>query len=307
MEANMPSRTALATALIRAHHTRTAEYPVHHDPWGDLLVPSEFKDQLVERARSDGPLPLTPLPEPQRSIVLDRYLPGVPSYASVVFRARYAEDALAQAARQGARQYVQIGAGFDSFSLRRTDAMAHIALFEVDHPATQGLKIARIAALGLPAKEPTQYVAADLSQETLYEALARSSYDFRATSFFSWLGVSIYLTRAENTAALRSVSQCSAPGSQIVFTYTDVAAFVNRDSGFLRMQRNAAALGEPFLTGFDPAEMPNYLRTVGLTLIEDLNGHDLCLRYSDATVRSLTPSAHSRVALARVTGGSGDA
>jgi len=41
----------------------------------------------------------------------------------------------------------------------------------------------------------------------------------------------------------------------------------------------AAALGEPYVSGFDPSQLGEDLRQVGLGLVEDLSGEQLWRRY----------------------------
>jgi O-methyltransferase involved in polyketide biosynthesis len=79
--------------------------------------------------------------------IVDEALRRSPGYANVITRTRYAEDALKTAVESGVRQYVLIGAGFDSFILRRPAFAADLEIFEIDHPATQSLKRKRIAEL----------------------------------------------------------------------------------------------------------------------------------------------------------------
>src|SRR6185437_16545034 len=136
----------------------------------------------------------------------------------VIIRSRYAEDALKAAAQRGTRQYVLIGAGFDSFVLRRPAFANGIEIFEIDHPATQALKIERIRACGITLPASVHFIAADLASETLASALARSSFRGGEPAFFSWLGVTVYLTREANMATLRAVASSSAAGSELVFT-----------------------------------------------------------------------------------------
>ncbi len=98
-------------------------------------------------------------------------------------------------------------------------------MFEVDHPEpTQGLKRQRLSELGLdPAA--VHYVAADLGVEALDCALARSPFDSTAPAFFSWLGVTAYLTREANPTTLRAIGSCGAAGSELVFSYLDQRDF----------------------------------------------------------------------------------
>src|ERR1700734_2445640 len=112
------SRTALATSLMRAAHTRLDPHPLIDDPWGDRLVP-----------------------ESVRGVMADAALLQSPAYSNVITRTRYAEDALQNAVEGGATQYVLIGAGFDSFALRRPSFAAALQIFEIDFPSTQALKI----------------------------------------------------------------------------------------------------------------------------------------------------------------------
>jgi O-methyltransferase involved in polyketide biosynthesis len=68
--------------------------------------------------------------------IVDNYLLASAAYSNVIIRTRYTEDALKAAIARGIRQYVMIGAGFDSFALRRPDFAADLEIFEIDHPAT---------------------------------------------------------------------------------------------------------------------------------------------------------------------------
>src|SRR5262245_10505374 len=48
-------------------------------------------------------------------------------------RGRYAEDVVADAYRAGVRQLVVLGAGLDSFGLRRPASLSELRVIEVDH------------------------------------------------------------------------------------------------------------------------------------------------------------------------------
>ena len=86
---------------------------------------------------------------------------------SMVFsRAQYTEDSLEQAAGQGVRQYVILGAGFDTFAFRRPE-MLELQVFEVDHPTTQAFKRQRIAEAGWEQPANLHFVPVDFEQESL--------------------------------------------------------------------------------------------------------------------------------------------
>jgi O-methyltransferase involved in polyketide biosynthesis len=126
-----------------------------------------------------------------------------------------------------------------------------------------------------------RFVGADLASEALEIALDRSSFRRDEPAFFSWLGVTAFLTREADLAILRAVATCAARGSELVFTYIDQIEF-NSDSGsgLLRgLKTMVASMGEPWVSGFDPKELANDLQHVGLELVEDLDAQMMSERY----------------------------
>lgn len=294
------SRTALAAALMRATHTRLDRPRVIDDPWGDRLVPDDDKAELARRIRSEAS------PESRARLealgsdraVIDAVLRRHPSYGGVVLRTRWAEDALADAAAHGARQYVLVGAGLDSFCVRQPDFARTLDVFEVDHPASQALKRERLGGVAVP--DNVHFVAADLAQEDLGTALARAGFRSDVPSFFSWLGVTVYLTRAANEATLRAIAATAAPGSEIAFTYIDQRALDAGAPTLEARRTQRAALGEPWLSGFDPGTLEADLRALGLALVEDLDGGSLTARYCAGRSDGLAAARVGHVARARV-------
>jgi methyltransferase (TIGR00027 family) len=259
---------------MRAAHTRLDPAPLIQDPWGDLLFrDAALSDEALLRSRA---------------------------YPNVITRTRYAEDALKAAIARGIRQYVLIGAGFDSFALRRPAYAADLQIFEIDFPATQALKLERIKACSIALPASVHFIAADLSQESVAAALARSSFQGRQLTFFSWLGVTMYLTRAANMATFESIASCAPARSELVFTYFDERLFQAQSEAFRELETRVAAMGEPFLSGFDPAALDADLARCGLELVEDLNGADMTARYDRAGTRGLGQSVASHIAHARV-------
>ena len=84
----------------------------------------------------------------------------------VTCRSRYTEDALARAVGAGVTQYVILGAGLDSFAYRGGPA-GRVRVFEVDHPASQRVKRAALAAAGIDVPDSVRYVPADLAVDPL--------------------------------------------------------------------------------------------------------------------------------------------
>jgi methyltransferase (TIGR00027 family) len=210
---------------------------------------------------------------------------------------------LAAAVERGVRQYVIVGAGLDSFGLRRPGFASEVEIFELDHPDTQQFKLARLAECGGLTPSRVQYVGADLAVEGVAEALRRAPFDPEAPSFFSWLGVTAYLTREANLRTLQSIASCGAPGSELVFDYGDQQAYDNppNDERWVRIRDRLARVGEPWISGFHPAQLDDDLRAVGLELVENLSPAELHRRYCAASPDELTPSPNHYLARACVT------
>jgi methyltransferase (TIGR00027 family) len=300
MENPAASRTALATSLMRAAHTRLDPNPLIDDTWGDRLVPESVRDmfrrdalaRMNDEARSQAQI--------SPDAILDESLRRSAAYPGVITRTRFTEDALQLAVARGIRQYVLIGAGFDSFALRRPAFAADLEIFEIDFPATQSLKIARIAGCGLTLPASVHFIAADLSQETVAAALNRSSFRTGELSFFSWLGVTMYLTKPANRDTLKSIASCAPGTSELVFTYLDERVFDAQSASFGDMEQRVAALGEPFLSGFDPGTIALELENCGLQLLEDLTGSDVAAKYGRLGDNRLGQPGFSHIARARV-------
>ena len=294
------SRTALATSLMRAAHTRLDPDPLIDDSWGDRLVPESVREMIRNAAlgRMDPTARLRAMAAPDG--IVDASLRRSPAYANVITRTRYTEDALQAAVGAGVRQYVLVGAGFDSFILRRPAFAVDLEIFEIDHPATQGLKMQRITELGISLPDSVHFVASDLAKESVAAALSRSAFRRDLAAFFSWLGVSMYLTPAANLATLNSIARCALPGSELVLTYIDERLLGSQSKNFLALQERLASLGEPFLSGFDPQTFGKTLKDCGLELREDLTGEEIARRYARINSMNSGHSSYSHIALARV-------
>jgi methyltransferase (TIGR00027 family) len=297
------SRTAFITAFMRAFHSAN-EKPTVFDDWmaARLLTADEyefFEEMYYRRALRDTTEARSSVAQ-RRSVITAAMRFG--ATGTIVSRARFAEDALEKAVSDGVGQYVLLGAGLDTFALRRADLLGKIQVIEVDHPATQAIKRQRLAALGLSLPPSLHFVAADFSQEDLPHALSRSSYNPESPAFFSWLGVTYYLEREHLFKVLRSLSETAASQSLIAFDYMDREAF---DPGKMttqaqRLQDGVRTLGEPMKTGLDPEMIEKDLLMVGWELRQDLSAEDIEESYFRGCAEGLHAGRHIHLALAAV-------
>jgi len=201
------------------------------------------------------------------------------SRAFMVARSRYAEDELARAIGRGATQYVILGAGLDTFAYRNPHPAA-LRVFEVDFPATQEWKRARLAAAGIAAPESLTFAPVDFETQSLADGLAAAGFDRGKISFFSWLGVTMYLTREAMRTTLSFIASLPA-GSGVVFDYAVPRDKLNWFGRFVfdRMSARVAAAGEPFRLFFEPQALEAELKELGFGAVEDVGAPELNARY----------------------------
>lgn len=274
--------TALAMAYARAFHARHVTPKIFDDFLAESLFTPEERDKTERDWASTLPYldPELAAANPDLTSAVARIV-ALTNGPITLPRSRYAEDRLAEAVEAGARQYVILGAGLDTFAWRRPDLADRLQIFEVDHPATQALKRERVERQpwGHPAN--LHYVAADLAQESLADALRRSPFDPAQRSFFGWLGVTYYLTREVVFETLRGIASISAPGDTVVFDYLDADAFdpAKVAKRVAQMIQMASYLGEPMKAAFEPSALAAELAGVGLRLEENLDPAAIEARY----------------------------
>jgi methyltransferase (TIGR00027 family) len=244
-----PSLTAYAVAVMRAAHQVIGEPVVFHDPVA-LRILGNGGEAAVQAHLADAA----------------RYA-GL--RARVAERSRIAEDMLAEAAARGVRQYVLLGAGLDSFGVRGLLPDVHV--FEVDHPATQAWKRAKLAEAGFDVPARLRFVPMDFERQDLRTALIEGGFLASEPAVFAMLGVAIYVAR-ESLMDTWSMIAALGPGRVLVFDYAEDfrGAPAEARAAQEALGARVAAIGEPFRTWFDPAELARDLRGLGFAEVRDI-------------------------------------
>ena len=205
---------------------------------------------------------------------------GLGIRAFMVARSRYAEDALARSVARGAAQYVILGAGLDTFAYRNPYPESALHVFEVDFPATQEWKRRNLREARIAIPPSVTYAPVDFEHQTLPEGLRLARFDAAKPTFFSWLGVTMYLTDEAIASTLRFIA--SRPkGGGVAFDYAvpiETLSWTGRMAMRMMMRRVAAA-GEPFRTFFDPPVLIARLKEMGFHNVEDLGADELNERF----------------------------
>ena len=213
--------------------------------------------------------------------------------SNVVLRSRFAEDVLMEAVAEGVEQYVLLGAGFDTFAYRQPPWAHRLTIIEVDHPASQAAKRAALAAAGIGIPRNVGYADVDFERETLSHGLARCGVHTAKRTFFSWLGVTQYLTRDAIEATLRTV--LSFPErSGIVFT------FAHSVSAASSLATGSASAGEPWVSYFTPDGVEAMLRSLGFSDASFLSREEAERRYYANRTDGFAPPPRVTIVTARV-------
>lgn len=260
MLADRGSWTALGAAVHRAAHQI-------------LDVPKVFEDPLAHRilgAEGDAALRLR----------LERPEAWMRLRALIAVRSRIAEDAIRGAVRNGVRQYVLLGAGLDTFAYRNPYAATGLLVFEVDHPATQAWKCARLAEAGIELPPSLRFVPVDFECGTLRAGLEAAGFRFDRPAVFAWLGVLPYLDRAAVIGTIALIGS-GAPSTEVVFDYAEPPSALGPASRAIyeMAAQRVAAIGEPWRTFFTAAEPAGELQRLGFDEIENLDGRAVGERY----------------------------
>jgi methyltransferase (TIGR00027 family) len=183
--------------MVCAYRARASRWPrpLFVDPWAEKL------------AGSDGH---------QIAREVDTRFPPMEAWLAV--RVAYLDRLVGTAVdRLGARQIVILGAGYDTRAARLP--RAGVRYFEVDHPATQAAKRARLAELDGYPVDAAIYVTCDFETEDPVARLVAGGLDARAPALVLWEGVVSYLTEDAVRATATRLAAELDPRSLIAFEF----------------------------------------------------------------------------------------
>lgn len=198
--------------------------------------------------------------------------------AFMAARSRYAEDELTTAVAHRVGQYVVLGAGLDTFAYRNPHE--GLRVFEVDHPDTQVWKCERLSESGIPIPSSLTFVPVDFERRSLKGALQDAGFNSEDAAFFSWLGVTPYLTHESCMTTLSFIGSLPR-GSGIVFDFAIDPALLRpgQRQSLDALSQRVARYGEPFQLFFDPAKLQEELKQLGFRRTEFLQSRELNARY----------------------------
>jgi len=194
----------------------------------------------------------------------------------VLPRIAYAESRLCRFLNQNKYiQYVILGAGMDTFSLRNRNK--NIDIFELDHPLTQNYKRKKIKQAGFKEPSNTHFISIDFEKENIKDLLYESSFDFNKPTFFSFLGVAYYLTLKSFENTIESISKCSKNNIEFVFDFPDKTEFKNNRTQIL--SDITALMGEPMQKELEFFEIKKIFERYGFKTANYMTPNDIQKKY----------------------------
>jgi methyltransferase (TIGR00027 family) len=262
MRKSQSSLTAAGIAIMRAVESeRPADERICYDPFARRFVPTWLYSFMRFFIRSG---------------YAEWRGPGVNGFLAA--RDRYIDDVLQNFLNEGLQQLVILGAGYDSRAYRFN--AAGMKVFEVDHPATQTDKLAKLQAIFGKIPEHVTYVPVDFNTQALERRLLESGYDPKQKTLFIWQGVSMYLTREAVDATLAFVVHRSGAGSAIVFDYIYQAVLDAQKHGEIKnMRRYRFMTGEGLTFGIAEGTLETFLKQRGFQCVKDIGVEDLRAAY----------------------------
>lgn len=265
-----PVRSASRTAaMVAAYRARSHARPdgLVHDPQAAVLCGDEGFELAEKLDRSFPPMELW---IELRTVYLDHLV-----------RSAIADPSRRPSAGDG--QVVILGAGFDTRALRMRQSgprgggalAAGVRFFEVDQPASQAEKRARLAKLGVDY--PAALVACDFERDDFLDRLVASGFQVAEPAVVIWEGVTPYLTEGAVRATLSRIASGCDPRTIVAFDYVGkrLAEAKEIDGRAVETRAVVEDVGEPVIFGVnDPLPL---LYECGFRHVESLHFDALAL------------------------------
>ncbi|MDP1798231.1 MAG: SAM-dependent methyltransferase [Planctomycetaceae bacterium] len=264
MHADRSSQTAEGATFIRTLHQQLpAAERVLHDPW--VVQLALFGQRWMAR-----------IPFLARQCL--RKFPRMVDYVPV--RDRFGDEVIDKAVGGGTRQVVILGAGLDTISYRTLSRHPDCVLYEVDHPATQAMKLRRAKRLAAKFGHAIRYVAADFEVDDFREKLITAGFQPNQPSVFIWMGVIYYLSEDAVKQTLSRARDLMTVGSPLALDFWPPSLTeATGDPNFEARRKTYAKMGETLKFGIEPRDLADFVRPLGygVNQVESINA--LCRKY----------------------------
>ncbi len=201
MSASDPRKMALQIAGLRAGESQLPEEErVFYDPYAEFFFSEEIREHFknVSVVRSER-------------AKYEEMMPGV--NGAVAARIRFMDELAKRETADGLRQLVIIGAGYDTRAYRFEEVKERVAVFEVDHPMTQAVKVDVIREIFGDLPDHVTYTPVVFGEDRMDQKLMESGYNPDLKSLFILEGLMMYIPPPAVDGLLQFIVNASGPGS----------------------------------------------------------------------------------------------
>lgn len=276
------SMTALVSAFSRAYHAENNDVKIFDDCIAKSLLTNE-EYARISNSMSDGIGFFNPSFKGTRDAAL-RWVVDNQLSPSPLGRAAFAEKALQSAVSIGAKQYLILGAGYDTFAYRQPSWADKLRIFEIDHPATAQDKRKRLETAKIEIPDNVHYIAADFTDEDWYTALTNNiMFDSSQIGFCSILGVTYYLSKQAFEKLISALRSILSDESTIIFDYPDENSYAENAGDRAKKQAMmAGAANEEMLASYSYKDIEKLLSAYGFLIYEHLTPLEMTKQYFES-------------------------
>lgn len=175
-------------------------------------------------------------------------------------RTVFFDDCVLAAQKESIPQIVLVGAGYDGRALRFHSP--HTEFFELDHPATQADKLARLSSLEINIDD-IRYGALDFATDDAGLILAALGHQAELLTLYVCEGVAVYLAEPVLRNLLRALRERAAFGSVLTVSFAVTTDDPELEARRVVSERRLARLGEEPVTRPTEEEVYRLLQDEG--------------------------------------------
>ena len=261
------SKTALMNCIARAasfYETRSQYKSGDHI--APLLLPRFIRAMLKTKLF--------------RNILSKKIIPkGLYEYA--IGRTKYVDSVFEDSIKEGFKQVVILGAGFDSRGIRFCSQDTTIKIFELDAPPTQNDKTRRLKKGKIEGHDNITFIPIDLDKESVADTLARCGFEKGKKTLFVMEGLLPLISAQAVDSIFRFLQSSSGHGSEVVFDYMHRSVLRKENSyyGEEEAYNYVQKAGEKVVSGFEDKELGSFLAEHGFSKQETINSDTMNRMY----------------------------
>lgn len=273
------SITALVSAFARAYHAANNDVKIFNDYLAKAIISGQEYNQIAA-SMCQGIKFFNPSFEGTQEQAL-RWIADNQLSPSPLGRAAFAEQALQTFVEKGARQYLIIAAGYDTFAYRQPPWAEKLQIFELDHPITIKDKQNRLKNGGIEIPSNVHFIESDFNNDFWDKNLLYSRFfDKEKLTFCSLLGIIYYLPQEDFELLLSKLNMLLPKGSAVAFDYPDENTFTEK-AGIRTKKQLALATqaNEKILAGYSYSLLESILSKNNFIISRHLTPDNITIEY----------------------------